>query len=100
MFYVRRGHVDDHVHVLHVHVYIVPTMLTELLYPLQDGGFTPLHLAAQGGHTTCVEHLLSLPGIDVNIKNRVSWSHHHEMIYKLASLISSPLLIIAMNSLI
>ena len=59
--------------VLHVHVYIVPTMLTELLYTLQYGG-TPLHFAAKGGHTTCVEHLLSAPGFDVNIKNRVSWS--------------------------
>ena len=65
-----KGHVDDHV--LHVHVYIVPTMLTELLYPLQDGD-TPLHHAAKGGHTTCVEHLLSTPGIDVTIKDKVSW---------------------------
>ena len=65
MLYVRRGHVDDHV--LHVHVYIVPTMLKELLYPLQYG-YTPLHYAACGGHTTCVEHLLSIPGIDVNNK--------------------------------
>ena len=48
-------------------------MLTELLYPLQDG-HTPLHLAAEGGHTTCVEHLLSTPGIDVNIKDGVSCS--------------------------
>ena len=66
-----KGHVDDHV--LHVHVYIVPTMLTELLYPLQNS-HTPLHLAAMGGHTTCVEHLLSTPGIDVNNKDEVSWS--------------------------
>ena len=58
---------------VHVHVYIVPTMLTELLYPLQRE-YTPLHLAAWGGHTTCVEHLLSTPGIDVNIKNWVSCS--------------------------
>ena len=48
-------------------------MLTGLLYPLQDGN-TPLHLAARGGHTACVERLLSTPGIDVNIKNQVSWS--------------------------
>ena len=48
-------------------------MLTELFYPLQ-GGDTPLHLAAMGHHTACVEYLLSTPGIDVNIKNRVSWS--------------------------
>ena len=69
-FYMK-GHVDDHV--LHVHVYIVRTMLSELFYPLQDG-YTPLHLAAVGGHSTCVEYLLSTPGIDVNIKNNVSWS--------------------------
>ena len=54
-----------------MHAYIVPTMLTELLYPLQDG-HTPLHLAAREGHTTSVEHLLSTPGIDVNIKDVVS----------------------------
>ena len=41
------------------------------LYPLQNGD-TPLHLAVKGGHTTCVERLLLAPGIDVNIKNRVS----------------------------
>ena len=56
-----RGHihgvVDDH----------------ELLYLLQYGD-TPLHLAAWGSHTTCVEHLLSTPGIDVNVKDVVSWS--------------------------
>ena len=49
------------------------TMLTELLYPLQDG-YTPLHFAAEEGHTTCVKHFLSTPGIDVNIQNKVSWS--------------------------
>ena len=53
---------------LNIHV----SMLTELLYPLQYG-YTPLHYAAEGGHTTCVENLLSTPGIDVNIKDRVSW---------------------------
>ena len=63
--------VDDHV--LHVHVYIVPTMLTELLYPFQDGG-TPLHLVAIGGHTACMKHLLSTPGINLNIMDKVSWS--------------------------
>ena len=50
-------------------------MSTELymyvLYPLQDGD-TPLHLAAMGGRTTCVECLLSTPGIDVSIENEVS----------------------------
>ena len=48
-------------------------MLTVLLNPLQDGD-TPLQLAAKGGHTACVEHLLSTPGIDVNIQNKVSCS--------------------------
>ena len=48
-------------------------MLTELLYPLQDGD-TPLHLAIRKGHTTYVERLLSTPGIDVNMKDKVSWS--------------------------
>ena len=49
----------------------IPSMLTELLYPFQDGD-TPLHLATLGGHATCVERLLSTPGIDVNIKGKVS----------------------------
>ena len=65
-----KGHVDDHV--LHVHVYFVPTLLIELLYPLQYHGYTPLHIAAMEGHTACVEHLVSTPGIDVNIKDMVS----------------------------
>ena len=56
-----KDHVDDHV--LHVHVYIVLTMFTEPLL----GSDTPLHLAANRGHTACVEYLLSTPGIDVNI---------------------------------
>ena len=46
-------------------------MLAELLYSLQNG-YAPLHLAAREGHTTCVERLLSTPGIDVNIRNDVS----------------------------
>ena len=67
-----KGHVDVHV-LLQIHLYIVPTMLTELLYPPQDR-YTPLCLAVVRGHTTCVEHLLSTPGIDVNIQDKVSWS--------------------------
>ena len=70
MSYVK-SKVNDHV--LHVHMYIVPTLLTELLCPLQDGD-TPLHFAVKRHRTTCVEHLLSTPGIDVNIKENVSWS--------------------------
>ena len=54
-------------------MYVVPTMLTELFSPLQYG-CTPLHRAAEGGHTTCVERLLSTPGINVDIDNDVSWS--------------------------
>ena len=52
---------------MYTYLYIVPTMLTELLYPPQHGD-TPLHLAAREGDTTCVEHLLSTPGINVNNK--------------------------------
>ena len=49
-------------------------MLTVLFYPLQ-GGRTPLHSSVMGGRITCMERLLSTPGIDVNIKDDVvSWS--------------------------
>ena len=58
---------------LMLHVYIVPTMLTELIYPLQLGD-TLLHLAAEKGRTKCMKRLLFTPGINVNIKNKVSWS--------------------------
>ena len=47
----------------------ISTMLTELLYLLQDGD-TPLHHAARAGHITCVNHLLSTHGIAVNAKNK------------------------------
>ena len=55
------------------YMYILPTMLAELLYPLQDG-VTPLHLAAKEGNITWLEYLLSTPGIDVNVKDKVSLS--------------------------
>ena len=55
------------------YMYMLPTVLTEKLYPLQLGQ-TPLHLAVGGAQTTCVERLLSTPGIDVNIKDKVNWS--------------------------
>ena len=55
-------------------------MLAELLYPLQDGS-TPLLHAAGGGHTTCVERLLSTPGIGVNIQNQVSYSPLNVAVY-------------------
>ena len=58
-------------------MYIVPTMLTELLYPLQYG-YTPLHLAAQGGHTTCVDFLHSTPGINANVQDEVNWSTEYK----------------------
>ena len=48
-------------------------MLTELLYPFQFG-YTPLHIAARVGNTACLEHILSAHCIDVNIKDKVSWS--------------------------
>ena len=69
--HICRNHVDDHVLFCTctcVQCTFVPTMLAELLYPLQDGD-TPLHLAARGGHITCVEHLLATPGIDVHVDN-------------------------------
>ena len=63
-------------HVLYVHVRVhTYTMLAELFYSLQ-GGYTPLLLAASGGHTTCMERLLSTPGINANVQQFVSWSIH------------------------
>ena len=44
------------------------------LYPPLQYDYTPLHLAARGGHTACVDHFLSTPGIDVNIKDKVRCS--------------------------
>ena len=41
------------------------------LCTLQDGNAALLH-AAKEGHTICVGGLLSTPGINVNIKDRVS----------------------------
>ena len=52
---------------------IVSIMLTELLYPLQECN-TPLHDASSKGRSAGVELLLSITGIDVNIKNKVSFS--------------------------
>ena len=47
-------------------------MLTELLYPFQDGD-TPFRLALREGSSISLELLLSKPGIDVNFKGIVSW---------------------------
>ena len=75
--------VDDHVLTCTCD-YFVPTMMSELLYPLQNS-HTPLHLAAKGGHATCVKHLLSTPGIDVNIMDKVSWSIEHVHVYEVVN---------------
>ena len=58
-----------HDYVVHVHMTIVSN--AQPFYSLQYGD-TPLHLALRGGHTSCVEHLVSTPGIDVNMNNEVS----------------------------
>ena len=53
---------------VHVHVNIYTCILYSniyILYPLQEG-CTPLFYAVEGGDTTCVERLLSTPGIDVD----------------------------------
>ena len=54
---------------LYIPLMFISTMSTVLLYLLQDGN-TPLHLAARAGHTACVNHLLSIPGIAANAKNK------------------------------
>ena len=70
-----------------MYMYIVPTMLTELLYPLQSGRYTPLHFAAEAGYTACVERLLSTPGINVNIRAGVSWPTEYSIRYHLYALL-------------
>ena len=52
-------------------------MLADLLYQFQ-AEYAPLHLAARGGHTACVERLLSTPGIDVNITDEVTWPTEYQ----------------------
>ena len=39
-------------------------------------GYTPLHFAAMGGHFTCVERLLSTPGIDVDTAFQSIFNHN------------------------
>ena len=47
-------------------MFVCPFYLVCLVpYALQEY-ITPLHYAAREGHTTCVECLLSTPGIDVD----------------------------------
>ena len=53
--------------------HICKCVLELVAVPIQLG-HTPLHSAAEGGYTTCVKQLLSTPGIEVNIKDWVSWS--------------------------
>ena len=48
-----------------MHVFIL------LLCPFQNGE-TPLHFAIKGGYANYVERLLSISGIDVNIRDNVS----------------------------
>ena len=57
------------------------TVLTKLIHvhvlsPIQSrwDSCTALHLAIRGGHISYVERLLSIPGIDVNIKDMVGCS--------------------------
>ena len=75
-------------------MYIVPTMLTELLSALQICcTCTPLHNAAKGGHTTCVKHLLSTPGIDVNIKDKVSLGVCNDEVIMICMVLNTNLLL-------
>ena len=72
-------HIYLYINSLSNHFIVSPMMITyscvhacvHLLFPLQDGN-TSLRYAAMGCHTTCVEHLLSTPSIDVNSMDRVS----------------------------
>lgn len=38
--------------------------------PVNISGDTPLHVCCQSGHMALAEHLLSIPGLNVNIQNR------------------------------
>ena len=54
---------------------MLSSTMCDLLYPPCPKALfnTLLHDAAMGGDTTILERLLSTPGIDVNVKNGVSW---------------------------
>ena len=59
--------------VLPMMYYIIPTMLAELHCIVSTPGWLYSITPCYNTCTTCVEHLLSTPGIDVNIKEKVSW---------------------------
>ena len=55
-------------------IYIIPTIyryMSNYMYYILQNGDTPLHIAVKNDHTTCSEHLLSTPDIDMNIMNKV-----------------------------
>ncbi|XP_031559692.1 osteoclast-stimulating factor 1-like [Actinia tenebrosa] len=55
---------------------------------LDKSGSTPLHWAAQGGHTECAKMLLSQPRVQVNVQNKLgdtplhsaSWKGHADIV--------------------
>ena len=72
-----KDHVNDRTHVLPT---LCPPCWLNCCAHSQDGN-SPLHLAAVKGRTTCVEHLLSTPGIDVNNNRKVSWSIESSLLW-------------------
>eukprot|EP00911_Craspedida_sp_UC1_P000288 UC1_evm1s219 len=49
---------------------------------LDKAGSTPLHWAARGGHIECVDILLSLPNIHVNVTNKMGDTPLHGAAWK------------------
>ena len=59
------------IYITYIMLYMYISLKCKIICIFQEGA-SPLVLAVSGGHSTCVEHLLSAPGIDVNIKDMVS----------------------------
>ncbi|XP_019861126.1 PREDICTED: osteoclast-stimulating factor 1-like, partial [Amphimedon queenslandica] len=55
---------------------------------LDKSGSTALHWAASGGHIECVERLLSIPNVEINVQNKLddtqlhnsAWKGHHVIV--------------------
>ena len=56
-----------------IHVHLISTCK----YPLTQGGFTPLYVASQNGHSDVVKTLIQ-NGADINLASEV-WRYYHRI---------------------